>query len=77
VGTLLIRIRATVALDVQSTSIRRGWRLVELTADERASAVTLSRESCSFCDLGGQKVIGASPARHVCAKWDSADRQTV
>jgi hypothetical protein len=75
VGTLLIRIRATVALDVQSdlNSQAAGvWSNSQPISEPR-----LSRESCSLCDLGGQQVIGASPARHVCASGDSADRQTV
>jgi hypothetical protein len=75
VGTLLIRIRAAVALDVQSDLNSQAAGVG--STSRPISEPRLSRESRSLCDLGGQQVIGASPARHVCSKWGSADRQTV
>jgi len=67
VGTLLIRIRAAVALDVQSDLNSQAAGVG--STSRPISKPRLPRESCSLCDLGGQQVIGASPARHVCAKW--------
>jgi hypothetical protein len=64
VGTLLIRIRAAVALDVQSDLNSQAAGVG--STSRPISEPRLSRKSCSLCDLGGSRLSGASPARHVC-----------
>lgn len=72
---LLICIRATVALDVQSGLNSQAAGVG--STSRPISKPRLPRESCSLCDLGCQQVIEASPPRPVAPNGDSADRQTV